>query len=74
MFAGSLLGPISGVAQDSSGSNRLFVELLGNGLIYSLNYERDLAGPLSLRVGAGGLPFESVEYALGFGMLGIRED
>jgi hypothetical protein len=73
VLVGSSISPTSASAQVPSAPNRLFLELWGNGLIYSFNYERETSGPLTLRVGAGGLPFESVEYALGFGMLGVRK-
>lgn len=50
--------------------NRLYVELLGSGIVYSFNYERELHERLNVRIGIGGLPFQSVQYAVGFGMVG----
>ncbi|MDH3291235.1 MAG: hypothetical protein OEO20_06825 [Gemmatimonadota bacterium] len=50
--------------------NRLYVEAFGSGLVYSFNYERELSEHLNVRVGVGGLPFQSVQYVGGFGMLG----
>jgi hypothetical protein len=47
--------------------NRVYLEALGTGLVYSLNYERDLTGHLSLRAGAGGLWSSGLTYLLGFG-------
>ncbi len=50
--------------------NRLYVEALGSGIVYSFNYERELHEHLNVRIGVGGLPFQSVQYAVGFAMLG----
>ncbi len=49
------------------GRNRLYVDAFGPGIVYSLNYERQVTGPLSLRVGGGGWPQDGFEYLLGFG-------
>jgi hypothetical protein len=45
--------------------NRTYVEVLGTGIVYSLNYERDVADALSVRVGTGGLWVEGVTYLVG---------
>ena len=45
--------------------NRTYVEVLGTGIVYSLNYERDVANALSVRVGTGGLWVEGVTYLVG---------
>jgi hypothetical protein len=39
--------------------NSLYLELLGSGILYSLNYERMLINSLALRVGFGYLPLSS---------------
>jgi len=58
-------------AQDPA-RNRLYGEFLGPGIVYSLNYERQLTDPVSLRVGVGGWPQSGVQYVLGFGMGIVR--
>ena len=40
-------------AGDSTARNAVYVEALGNGLVYSLNYEREVAPRWWLRLGAG---------------------
>ncbi len=52
--------------------HRVYFEALGNGIVYSVNYERSVSGLLSVRVGAGGLAVEGVRYALGFAMPNVR--
>lgn len=58
-------------AQEPS-RNRLYGEFLGAGFVYSLNYERQVSTPLSIRVGAGGWPEPGSQYYVGFGMALIR--
>jgi len=58
-------------AQEPAG-NRLYGELLGPGFVYSLNYERQVSTPLSIRVGVGGWPEAGFQYFAGFGMALIR--
>ncbi len=50
--------------------DRVYFEVAGNGLAYSVNFERTLWRGLDVRVGAGGLPIEDWRYALGFAMVG----
>ena len=52
--------------------NRLYGEFLGPGFVYSLNYERQVSTPLSLRFGAGGWPETGSQYFAGFGMALMR--
>jgi hypothetical protein len=52
--------------------NRLYGEFLGPGFAYSLNYERQVSEPISLRLGAGGWPQSGFQYFAGFGMALIR--
>ncbi len=52
--------------------NRLYGELLGPGFVYSLNYERQVSEPISLRLGAGGWPQSGFQYVVGFGMGMVR--
>ena len=52
--------------------NRLYGEFLGPGIVYSLNYERQISEPISLRVGAGGWPQSGFQYLVGFGMGLVR--
>jgi hypothetical protein len=68
LFSAASAPPVT--AQVAVAPNRLYVEALGSGLVYSLNYERELRGPLNVRAGVGGMPFQSVQYVVGFGMLG----
>lgn len=57
-------------AQESSPArNKLFVELLGHGIVYSINYQREVTGTAGVRVGLGGLPTDGNEYIIGFGMI-----
>lgn len=67
-----LLAAVPSVAAQAptTAPNRLHVEALGSGIVYSFNYEREIHEHLSVRIGIGGLPFQSVQYAVGFGMLG----
>jgi hypothetical protein len=52
-----------------SGQNAVFVELLGSGLVYSINYERILATvPVGLRAGASFFTYK-VSQAMGSGNL-----
>lgn len=50
--------------------SRVSVEVARNGLVYSANFEHTLWRGLDVRVGAGGLPFEGLQYALGLAMVG----
>lgn len=53
----------SSMAQEDSSQpskevqNSLYLELLGNGIIYSLNYERMIGDPFSVRLGASYFDF-----------------
>lgn len=59
-------------AQAPPPPNRLYGEILGPGLIYSLNYERQVGGPIALRVGVSGWPQSGFRYVLGHGMVLAR--
>ena len=59
----------SGFAQ----SNTIYFELLGNGLLYSLNYDRMVTDNISVRAGYGGLTVSQMRAdPTGFGI--ITED
>jgi hypothetical protein len=49
--------------------NQVYLDGMGPGFLYSLNYERKLNRTFGIRWGAGGLPFSQVRYVLSFGML-----
>lgn len=51
LTAAVLLAGVSSQVQAQSGSNTIFLELGGNGLLYSINYERVLPSDVSLRAG-----------------------
>jgi hypothetical protein len=44
-------GPVAPVSTARTAYNVLYVELLGNGVIYSLNYERFITDDIDLRIG-----------------------
>jgi hypothetical protein len=44
------------------------VEILGAGLLYSLNYEITMSDRVGLRLGVGGLPFSGWTYVVGLAM------
>ena len=60
---------LSAQGRSASGS-RAYVEVLGNGLVFSVNFEHTVWRELDVRVGAGGLGLEGVKYVLGFAMAG----
>ena len=56
--------------------NTVYLELLGPGLLYSINYERRLAD-FNLRIGAGGASWSGSGYVripLGFNYIGIGSE
>jgi hypothetical protein len=72
LLAGSVLSRpgTSGAAEfdaDEIG-NKVYIEFLGAGILYSLNYEITLSDRVGLRFGVGGLPFSGVTYLVGFAM------
>jgi hypothetical protein len=60
------------LAQTSPAANRVFVEGLGSGIVWSVNYERTVSEPFTLRVGAGGLPTSGLRYVLAFVIPGAQ--
>jgi hypothetical protein len=68
-LSGSLLsvGPAAGVERTPV-RNRVFLETLGAGLLYSLNYEIALSDRAAVRLGVSGLPLSSATYIVGLGM------
>lgn len=79
-WVGPLLrvGPSEAAGQERASApedgprNRFYGEILGPGLIYSLDYERQVTPRVSLRLGAGGWPAPGFQYVLGFGMGLVR--
>jgi hypothetical protein len=67
-----LSAPSAVRAQEEASKDRLYLEGLGNGIIWSLSYERTLWKDLSVRIGGGGTPFTDLEYALGYAMADWR--
>ena len=61
------LSPDLGAQPGMAARNRAYLELLGSGLAYSLNYERTVADRLSLRIGAGGAWAGGLTYLVGLG-------
>jgi hypothetical protein len=59
-------GPPAGEAAPLG--NRVFLEVLGAGLLYSLNYEITLSDRAGVRLGVGGLPFSDASYIVGLAM------
>ncbi len=47
------LAPVESRAQERTAKNTFYVELLGNGLVYSVNYERFVGNDVAFRLGAG---------------------
>ncbi len=60
-------GPAAG-AERTPARNRVFLEALGSGLLYSLNYEIALSDRAGVRLGVSGLPLSSASYIVGLGM------
>ncbi len=48
------------IAQNEAAKNGVYVELLGNGMIYSVNYERFLNEKISIRAGGGTLSVNGI--------------
>ena len=49
---------------------KAYVEILGNGLGFSMNYEHPLYGRVDLRVGGGGLMLKDWTYVMALAMVG----
>ena len=49
--------------------NRVYLDVFGPGLLYSLNYERAFGQRFGLRLGAAASPLSGFSYLLSFGML-----
>lgn len=64
--------PVAGSAdgQSMDRGSKVYLEVLGNGLVFSVNYEHPVWTSATVRVGAGGLWIGGVKYGLGFGMVG----
>lgn len=56
--------------QSMDRGSKAYLEVLGNGLVISANYEHPVGRSATVRVGAGGLWIGGVKYGLGFGMVG----
>jgi hypothetical protein len=62
--------PVAVHGQDAGRTSKAFVEVLGNGLLISANYEQPVERRATVRFGTGGLWTEGVKYVLAFGMVG----
>lgn len=69
LLGAALLGaPASPLLAQVGHQNRVFLDALGSGIVWSLSYERLVTQHVGLRVGAGGLPASGLKYVIGYGM------
>lgn len=54
---------------EETSRNQVYLDALGPGFLYSLNYERRLNRTFGMRWGVGGLPISQARYGISFGML-----
>ena len=62
--------PAGVMAQSDPRPSRVYLELLGSGLVYTVNYEHPVGRSASVRIGAGGLWTGGIKYGLGVGTVG----
>jgi hypothetical protein len=69
VLAAAILLPVDARAQSGEPlANRAYVEFLGAGILYSVNYEVTLSDRAGIRLGVGGLPFRGASYIVALGM------